>query len=76
MTDKIKKPQKKPVKKVTSEKAEVIEHPAELHPLQTLRSEIDSLFDSMLSSFPSMRLNRSSFDMDRWRDPFRDPFRR
>lgn len=76
MTDKIKKTPKKSAKKVTSEKAEVIERPTELHPLQTLRSEIDSLFDNMLSGFPSMRLNRPSFDMDRWRDPFRDPFRR
>ncbi|MCR4378518.1 MAG: Hsp20/alpha crystallin family protein [Rhodospirillales bacterium] len=76
MTDKIKKTPKKSAKKVTSEKAEVIERPTELHPLQTLRSEIDSLFDNMLSGFPSMRLSRPSFDMDRWRDPFRDPFRR
>ncbi len=48
----------------------------ELHPLQTLRDEIDSLFDSVLAGFPTMRLTRPSFDMDQWREPFRDPFRR
>jgi HSP20 family protein len=84
MSDTIKKTSKKSAKKVAPEKAEVVNRPSELHPLQTLRSEIDSLFDNMLSGFPSMRLNRSSFDMDHWRDqfrdhwrdPFRDPFRR
>lgn len=80
MSVKVTKTNKKAVKKTSKDdvaaKGEVMRSPSELHPLQTLRHEIDSLFDSMLSGFPSMRLTRPSFDMEMWREPFRDPFRR
>jgi HSP20 family protein len=73
----VKKTPKQPAPEKTPEN---VERPNELHPLQTLRSEIDSLFDNMMAGFPSVRLNRPSFDMDHWREtwsePFRDPFRR
>lgn len=69
-----KKSAKQPVP--TATKGEVGAVSSELHPLQTLRSEIDALFDSMASGFPAMRFNRPSFDMEQWREPFRDPFRR
>lgn len=47
-----------------------------LHPLQTLRQEIDQMFDSMLSGFPTTRWRRPTFDMptfdmEHWRDPFK-----
>ena len=71
-----KSPKKTVPKKAVPEKAEVVGRPSELHPLQTLRDEIDSLFDSVLSGFPAMRLTRPSFDIGQWREPFRDPFRR
>ena len=76
MSVKVKKSEKKSVKKSAEKKASstvpgVVSRAGELHPLQTLRSEIDALFDSMTSNFPAMRLHRPSFDMDQWRDPFR-----
>ncbi|HEY9163601.1 MAG TPA: Hsp20/alpha crystallin family protein [Magnetovibrio sp.] len=76
VTKSSKKSAKKAAKSNVPTKGEVVRAPSELHPLQTLRHEIDSLFDNMLSGFPSMRLTRPSFDMDLWREPFRDPFRR
>lgn len=76
MSVKMSKPAKKPANKAAPAKAEVVSPPSELHPLQTLRSEIDTLFDNMLSNFPVMRLTRPTFDTDLWREPFRDPFRR
>lgn len=63
-------------KKAPPVKPEDNNFPGELHPLQALRSEIDTLFDSVASGFPSMRFPRPNFDMDQWREPFRDPFRR
>ncbi|MBD3661241.1 MAG: Hsp20/alpha crystallin family protein [Arenibacter algicola] len=51
------------------------------HPLQTLRDEIDQMFDSMLAGLPAARWRRPTFDMPtfdmtQWREPFRDPFKR
>lgn len=63
-------------KKAPPAKPEDNNFPGELHPLQALRSEIDTLFDNVASGFPSVRFPRPSFDMDQWREPFRDPFRR
>lgn len=80
MSVKVNKTSKKLTKKTAKgdapTKGEVVRSPSELHPLQTLRHEIDSLFDSMLSGFPSVRFPRPTFDVDLWREPFRDPFRR
>lgn len=63
-------------KKAPPSKPESSDFPGELHPLQALRSEIDTLFDNVAAGFPSVRFPRPSFDMDQWREPFRDPFRR
>lgn len=79
VTKTTKKTPKKAAKNTVAEKTGIVERAGELHPLQTLRSEIDSLFDNVLSGWPSMRVTRPSFDMghwrDQWREPFRDPFR-
>jgi len=73
-----KKSSKKSTKKAVPASPESVAGPvpSEMHPLQTLRSEIDALFDSVASGFPAMRFSRPSFDMEQWREPFRDPFRR
>lgn len=76
MSVKINKPTEKTAKKVTPENTERVVSADELHPLQTLRSEIDALFDSVLSGLPAMRLPRPKFDIEHWREPFRDPLRR
>lgn len=81
MSVKVKKTSSQPPKPTVPEKApDKAGRSSDLHPLQTLRSEIDTLFDNMMAGFPSVRLNRPSFDMDHWREtwsePFRDPFRR
>lgn len=89
MPAKVKKTAKKPAKKTTATKPEPrapakpqapessdVMEPRAVHPLQSLRQEIDTLFDNFLSGFPSQRFMRPRFDMDLWREPFLDPFKR
>lgn len=71
MSVKVTKTSKKSTKKAAKSSAPTKGEVVERHSLQTLRHDIDSLFDSMLSGLPTMRLARPSFDMDMWRDPFR-----
>lgn len=66
---------KAPAKSQAAESPDVME-PQAHHPLQSLRQEIDSLFDNFLSGFPAQRFMRPRFDMDLWREPFLDPFKR
>ena len=73
MSVKVTKTSKKKSQNVV--KAGAVKGSGELHPLQSLRSEIDALFDNVLSGWPGMRLTRHSFDMDHWREPFREPMR-
>ena len=87
MSVKVKKTTKKPAKKAPAAKtaaqmppaapeATDVMEPRGAHPLQSLRQEIDALFDNFLSGFPTQRFMRPRFDMDAWREPLLDPFKR